>query len=79
MDHLKFFEQNPDICGGDYVLQGTRVTVRTVLSSLAEGATIDEILEDFPSLTREQVQAVIVFAAEAASDDLPVPAIPKVA
>jgi len=35
------------------------VTVRTVLSSLAEGATIDEILEDFPSLTREQVQVFI--------------------
>ena len=79
LDYLKFFEQNPDTCGGDYVLRGTRVTVRTVLASLAEGATLDEILEDFPSLTQEQVRAVIAFAAEAASDDFPTPSIPKVA
>ncbi|MGM0540013.1 MAG: DUF433 domain-containing protein [Thermodesulfobacteriota bacterium] len=79
MDYLKFFEQNPDVCAGDYVLRGTRVTVRTVLASLAEGATIDAILEDFPSLTQEQVRSVIAFAAEAASDDFPTPSIPKVA
>jgi len=79
MDYLKFFEQDSDICGGDYVLRGTRVTVRTVLASLAEGATVDEILEDFPSLTQEQVRAVIAFAAEAASDDFPTPSIPRVA
>lgn len=79
MDYKQNFESNPNICGGEYVLKGTRVTVRTILSSLAEGATINEILSDFPSLTAEQVHAVIMFAAEAASDDLPFPSIPKVA
>jgi uncharacterized protein (DUF433 family) len=79
MDYNKYFESRPDICGGEYVLRGTRVTVRTILASLAEGAAIEEILEDFPSLTKEQVRAVIMFAAEAASDDFPTPSIPKVA
>lgn len=79
MDYNQYFELKPDICGGEYVLRGTRVTVRTILASLAEGATIEEILEDFPSLTNEQVRAVIMFAAEAASDDFPIPSIPKVA
>jgi uncharacterized protein (DUF433 family) len=41
------------------VVRGTRVPVRTILASLAEGAWIDEILADFPTLRAEQVRAVI--------------------
>ena len=43
--------RDPKICGGEPVVRGTRVTVRTILASLAEGAWIDEILADFPTLT----------------------------
>ena len=39
------------ICGGEPVVKGTRVTVRTILASLAEGASIQDILDDFPTLT----------------------------
>ena len=59
------------IVGGDSVLRGTRVTVRTVLPSLAEGATTAEILADFPTLTEEDVRAAIAFAATSAQEDLP--------
>jgi len=38
---------------------------------LAEGATIEEILEEFPTLVRDDVQAVIAFAAASAEEDLP--------
>ena len=58
------------------MVKGTRVTVRTVLASLAEGATIEEILADFPTLTEAAVRAVIAFAAASAEEDLPVPAAP---
>lgn len=51
------------ICGGEPVIKGTRVTVRTILASLAEGATTEEILADFPTLTADDVRAVIAFAA----------------
>ena len=61
------------------MLKGTRVTLRTLLSSLAEGATIEEILDDFPSLDESQVKAVIAFAAASAQEDLPVPEVPEVA
>ena len=44
-------------------MKGTRVTLRTVLASLAEDATTQEILEDFPSLTEEHVRAAVAFAA----------------
>ncbi len=63
MDYHKHIVRDPKICGGEPVIRGTRVTIRTILASLAEGAYVDEILEDFPSLTEEDVQAVISFAA----------------
>lgn len=79
MDYSKFILRDPQVCGGEPVIAGTRVTLRTVLASLAEGAGIGEILSDFPALTEEQVMAVIAFAAASAEEDLPIPGIPKVA
>lgn len=66
------------ICGGEPVFKGTRVTLRTVLASLAEGDSVEEILSDFPSLKAEDVHAAIAFAAASAEEDLPVPAIPHI-
>ncbi|HEY5752379.1 MAG TPA: DUF433 domain-containing protein [Chthoniobacterales bacterium] len=57
----------------------TRVTVWTLLGSLAEGATIDELSADFPTVPHEAVRAVIAFAAASASGDLPMSPIPIVA
>ena len=68
--------RNPKVCGGEPVIKGTRVTLRTILASLAEGSTIEEILADFPTLSEDDVRAVIAFAAASAEEDLPVPAIP---
>jgi uncharacterized protein (DUF433 family) len=51
--------------------------LRTVLASLAESATIAEILEDFPTLTEEDVRAVIAFAAASAEEDLPARPVPR--
>jgi uncharacterized protein (DUF433 family) len=64
------------ICGGEAVFQGTRVTLRTVLASLAAGDTAEKILADFPSLKPQDIQAAIAFAAASAEEDLPVPASP---
>ncbi|HKV40991.1 MAG TPA: DUF433 domain-containing protein [Blastocatellia bacterium] len=66
------------VCGGERVIKGTRVTIRTILASLAEGDSADEIVADFPSLTQEGIRAVIALAAAAAEDDLPVPGVPAV-
>jgi len=72
------FERRPDVCGGQPVLRGTRVPLRTVLASLAEGASVEEIVADFPTVTVEQVRAVIAFAAASAEEDLPVPGTPSI-
>jgi len=50
------------ICGGEPVFRGTRVTLRTVLASLAEGDSAEEILADFPDLKPADIQAAIAFA-----------------
>ena len=66
------------IYGGQAVIKGTRVTLRTVLASLADGDSVEDILKDFPSLKPEDVRAVIAFAAASAEEDLPLPAIPQI-
>jgi len=76
MDYLGHIVRDPTICGGEPVIKGTRVTLRTVLASLAEGAGVDEILTDFPTLTAEDVRAVVAFAAASTEEDLPVPSVP---
>lgn len=75
MDHAAHFVRDPKICAGETVFRGTRVLLRAVLADLADGASIQQVLGDFPSLTEEQVRAAIAFAAAAARDDMPVPAI----
>ena len=69
--------RDPSICGGEAVIKGTRVTLRTILASLAEGDRIEDLLSEFPTLTEDDVLAVIAFAAASAEEDLPVPAIPR--
>jgi uncharacterized protein (DUF433 family) len=68
---------DPGICGGEPVFRGTRVTLRTVLASLAEGHAVEGILTDFPTLTAADVNAAICFAAASGQEDLPVPAVPQ--
>ena len=72
MNYQARIVRDPRIIGGEPILKGTRVTLRTVLASLAEGATTAEILVDFPTLSEEDVRAAIAFAATSAQEDLPV-------
>ena len=79
IDFQQFIERRADVCGGEPVIRGTRVTLRTVLASLAEGASPEEIIADFPTVSLEAVRAIIAYAAAAAEEDIPVVAIPSVA
>jgi uncharacterized protein (DUF433 family) len=66
------------ICGGEPVFKGTRVTLRTVLASLAGGDNAEKILSDFPSLKPEDIQAAIAFAAASAEEELPASSVPQI-
>jgi len=78
MDYREYITRDPEICGGQPVIRGSRVTLRTVLASLAEGASVAEIVADFPSLSETDVRAVIAFAAASTEEDLPVPSVPSI-
>src|SRR2546421_10480790 len=71
MNYQDRIVRDPQIVGGAPVFKGTRVTLKTVLASLAEGATTAEILADFPTRSEEDVRAVIAFAAGSAQEDMP--------
>jgi uncharacterized protein (DUF433 family) len=77
VDYGQFIMRDAGICGGEPVVIGTRVTIRTILASIAEGATVAEVVADFPILTEEAVWAVIAFAAASAQEDLPIAITPE--
>ena len=55
---------HPDICNGRPIIAGTRIPVQTIMEFLGAGDSIDEVLEAYPSLEREDVYACIRFAAK---------------
>ena len=52
-----------DVCNGRPVVRGTRIAVQTVLEFLAAGDSVEEVLEEYPRLTRADVQACIDYAS----------------
>ena len=54
---------SPDVCNGRPVVRGTRIAVQTVLEFLAAGDSIEDVLEEYPSLSREDVQACLDYAS----------------
>ncbi len=57
-------EIHPDICNGRPVIAGTRILVQTIMEFLGAGDSVDEVLEAYPSLEKEDVYACIQFAAK---------------
>lgn len=54
---------DPDICNGRPVVRGTRISVQTVLEFLAAGDSVEDVLEEYPTLERSDVQACLDFAS----------------
>jgi uncharacterized protein (DUF433 family) len=67
---------DPDIHHGDPCIKGTRIPVATVVGSLADGMTFDEIREAFPQMTNEDIYAALAYAAEVMRQEIvyPLPA-----
>ena len=60
-------EINPSICHGKPIIKGTRVMVATVLSALASGDSIEDVLEDYPTINKQDIQAIFEFASKMAT------------
>jgi uncharacterized protein (DUF433 family) len=54
---------NPQILGGRATLRGLRIPVSVIVGQVAHGATVEEILQDYPDLEREDVQQALAYAA----------------
>jgi len=66
-----WIEIRPDVCNGRPVLRGTRIAVQSILEMLAAGDSVNEVLEAFPSLRREQVLACVDHAARLTGNQYP--------
>jgi uncharacterized protein (DUF433 family) len=64
-DHLS---SDPAICGGQVCVKGTRIAAALILGALAGGDTIDDLLRGYPSLTRDDVAAVLAYGAKLATE-----------
>lgn len=69
IDWRQYLSSDPQICHGQLCAKGTRVFVTNILDSLAEGASREEILQSYPSLKPEHIDAAIAYAAELAHEE----------
>lgn len=64
-----------NVCHGKPCIKGTRIWVSLIVDNLAFGSTEEEVLEAYPSLTREDIRAALAYAAEMAREryvDIPI-------
>jgi uncharacterized protein (DUF433 family) len=64
IDYRKYITIEPGKRGGKPCIRGMRITVYDVLEYLAGGMSVEEVLSDFPELTREDIRACFAFAAD---------------
>ena len=64
MDYKQYIEINPEIRFGKPCIKGTRISVFDVLSWLASGMSFDEIIKDFPSITKDDILACLAYSAD---------------
>ena len=63
MKMIDKIEINPKICHGKPIIKGTRVIVSNILGALASGDSVEEILNDYPNITQEDIFAALEFAS----------------
>jgi uncharacterized protein (DUF433 family) len=68
MDWRERISVDPLVCHGKVCIKGTRIMVSVILDNLAAGVSTEEILKSYPSLSPEDIQAAIAYAAELARE-----------
>lgn len=63
-DLLNRITLNPDVMVGKPTIRGLRITVENILQLMASGISVEEILQDYPELDKEDIQAALLYAAE---------------
>jgi len=68
MDRRERISVDPLVCHGKACIKGTRIMVSVILDNLAAGVSPEEILKSYPSLSTEDIQAAVAYAAELARE-----------
>lgn len=63
-DYRQFITSNPNILFGKPTIKNTRIAVEQILDELAGGTTMQQLLEEYPSLSKEAILAALAFAAD---------------
>ena len=69
MDYKDRIASDPDIMLGKPVIKGTRITIELILRKLSEGMVIEELLEAYPNLTKEDIFAALSYSADVISQE----------
>jgi uncharacterized protein (DUF433 family) len=64
MNAKDFIEVRPDVMLGKPVIRGTRIPVELVVRKLGEGATMEDLLDGYPTLSKEKIMAALIYAAD---------------
>ena len=68
MDWHEYISVDPDVCHGQACIAGTRVMVTVILDNLADGFTVEQIMESYPSVSADAIRAALHYAAELAKE-----------
>jgi uncharacterized protein (DUF433 family) len=71
MERAEVYHADPEILGGLPVFTGTRVPIDTLLVYLRRGKRIEDVRDDFPTVTQAQAEALLVFVKRASVASLP--------
>lgn len=64
MDYRQYIERNPDIMLGKPVIKGTRIGVELLVRKLADEYSVDDLLKNYPHLSKKQILAALEYAAD---------------
>ena len=70
MKFQDYIESNHTIMLGKPVIKGTRITVELILKKLSEGASASQLIDMYPSLNNEQINACLAYASDVISNEL---------
>ena len=73
IDWHKFIGVDPEVHHGEPCITGTRVSVSMIVGSIADGMSFDEIINEYPQLKKESVQAALAYAADIVRQEIFLP------
>jgi uncharacterized protein (DUF433 family) len=70
MNSYDRIERNPEVMLGKAVIKGTRIPVELIVRKLGEGASIEDLLDGYPGLNKEDIQVALLYAADTLGNEL---------